>query len=77
MNLNNVITGSPVTSGELRAARDQRVLKNGNFLPPGGEICLVEFSLNIAGTVKTFPFAQAAFREEVRNCLTASPVSLF
>ena len=34
---------------------------------PGGEICLVEFSLNIAGTVKTFPFAQAAFREEVRE----------
>ena len=67
MNLNNVITGSPVTSGELRAARDQRVLKKLELLTPGGEICLVEFSLNIAGTVKTFPFARAAFREEVRE----------
>ena len=44
MNLNNVITGSPVTSGELRAARDQRVLKKWELLTPGGEICLVEFS---------------------------------
>ena len=67
MNLNNVITGSPVTSGELRAARDQRVLKKWELLTPGGEICLVEFSLNIAGAVKTFPFARAAFREEVRE----------
>ncbi|MBS5511105.1 MAG: citrate lyase holo-[acyl-carrier protein] synthase [Clostridium sp.] len=67
MNLNNVITGSPVTSGELRAARNQRVLKKWELLTPGGEICLVEFSLNIAGAVKTFPFARAAFREEVRE----------
>ena len=67
MNLNNVITGSPVTSVELRAARDRRVLKKLELLTPGGEICLVEFSLNIAGAVKTFPFARAAFREEVRE----------
>ena len=67
MNLNNVITGSPVTSGELRAARDRRVLKKWELLTPGEEICLVEFSLNIAGAVKTFPFARAAFREEVRE----------
>ena len=67
MNLNNVITGSPVTSVELRAARDRRVLKKWELLTTGGEICLVEFSLNIAGTVKTFPFARAAFREEVRE----------
>ena len=67
MNLNDVITGSQVTSGELRAARDRRVLKKWEFLAPGGAICLVEFSLNIAGAVKTFPFAQAAFREEVRE----------
>ncbi|SCI61023.1 triphosphoribosyl-dephospho-CoA synthase [uncultured Clostridium sp.] len=67
MNLNNVITGLPVTSGELRAARNQRVLKKWELLTPGGEICLVEFSLNIAGAVKTFPFARAAFREEVRE----------
>lgn len=67
MKLNNVITGSPVTSVELRAARDRRVLKKWELLTPGGEICLVEFSLNIAGTVKTFPFARAAFREEVRE----------
>ena len=62
MNLNNIITGSPVTSEELRAARDRRVLKKWELLTPGGEICLVEFSLNIAGAVKTFPFARAAFR---------------
>ena len=67
MILNNIITGSPVTSGELRAARDRRVLKKWELLTPGGEICLVEFSLNIAGAVKTFPFARAAFREEVRE----------
>ena len=67
MNLNNVITGSPVTSVELRAARDRRVLRKWELLTTGGEICLVEFSLNIAGTVKTFPFARAAFREEVRE----------
>lgn len=67
MNLNNIITGSPVTSEELRAARDRRVLKKWELLTPGGEICLVEFSLNIAGAVKTFPFARAAFREEVRE----------
>lgn len=67
MNLNDVITGSQVTFGELRAARDRRVLKKWEFLAPGGEICLVEFSLNIAGAVKTFPYARAAFREEVRE----------
>lgn len=67
MNLNNVITGSPVTSGELRAARDRRVLKKWELLAPGGELCLVEFSLNIAGTIKVFPFARAAFREEIRE----------
>ena len=44
MNLNNVITGSPVTSVELRAARDRRVLKKWELLTPGGVICLVEFS---------------------------------
>ena len=32
MNLNNVITGSPVTSWELRAARDRRVLKKWELL---------------------------------------------
>ena len=32
MNLNNIITGSPVTSGELRAARDRRVLKKWELL---------------------------------------------
>lgn len=67
MNLNNVITGLPVTSGELRAARDRRVLRKWELLTPGEEICLVEFSLNIAGAIKTFPFARAAFREEVRE----------
>ncbi len=67
MILNNIITGSPVTSGELRTARDRRVLKKWELLTPGGELCLVEFSLNIAGAVKTFPFARAAFREEVRE----------
>ena len=67
MNLNNIITGSPVTSGELRTARDRRVLKKWELLTPGGEICLVEFSLNIAGAVKSFPFARAAFQEEVRE----------
>lgn len=67
MNLNDVITGTPVTSEELRAARDRRVLKKWEFLASGGELCLVEFSLNIAGTIKVFPFARAAFREEVRE----------
>ena len=36
MNLNNVITGSPVTSVELRAARDRRVLKKWELLTTGG-----------------------------------------
>ena len=76
MNLNNVITGSPVTSGELRAARDQRVLKNGNFLPRR-EICLVEFSLNIAGQSRRFPSPGRHSGRKYGNCLTASPVSLF
>ena len=67
MNLNNVITGSPVTSGELRAARDRRVLKKWEFLTSYGGLCLVEFSLNIAGSIKVFPFARAAFREESRE----------
>jgi len=67
MNLNNVITGSPVTSEELRAARDRRVLKKWEFLTSGEGLCLVEFSLNIAGTIKVFPFARMAFREESRE----------
>ena len=67
MNLNDVITGTPVTSEELRAARDRRVLKKWEFLASGEELCLVEFSLNIAGTIKVFPFARAAFREEIRE----------
>ena len=67
MNLNNVITGSPVTSGELRSARDRRVLKKWEFLISGEGLCLVEFSLNIAGSIKVFPFARMAFREESRE----------
>ena len=77
MNLNNVITGSPVTSVELRAARDRRVLKKWELLTPGGGICLVEFSLNIAGAVKTFPSPGRHSGRKYGNCLTASPVSLF
>ena len=67
MYLNNVITGSPVTSGELRSARDRRVLKKWEFLTSGEGLCLVEFSLNIAGSIKVFPFARMAFREESRE----------
>ncbi len=67
MNLNDVITGAPVTSGELRSARDRRVLKKWEFLTSYGGLCLVEFSLNIAGSIKVFPFARAAFREESRE----------
>ncbi len=67
MNLNNVITGLPVTSEELRAARDRRVLKKWEFLTFGEGLCLVEFSLNIAGSIKVFPFARMAFRAESRE----------
>lgn len=65
MNLTDVITGTPVTSEELRAARDRRVLEKWELLSAGDGSCLVEFSLNIAGAVKVFPFARAAFREEL------------
>ena len=67
MNLTDVITGTPVTSEELRAARDRRILKKWELLSAGDGSCLVEFSLNIAGAVKVFPFARAAFREELRE----------
>lgn len=67
MNLTDVITGTPVTSEELRAARDRRVLEKWELLSAGDGSCLVEFSLNIAGAVKVFPFARAAFREELRE----------
>ena len=65
MNLTDVITGTPVTSEELRAARNRRILKKWELLSVGCGSCLVEFSLNIAGAVKVFPFARAAFREEL------------
>ena len=67
MNLTDVITGTPVTSEELRAARNRRILKKWELLSAGDGSCLVEFSLNIAGAVKVFPFARAAFREELRE----------
>ena len=67
MNLTDVITGTPVTSEELRAARDRRILKKWELLSAGDGSCLVEFSLNIAGAVKVFPFARTAFREELRE----------
>ena len=67
MNLTDVITGTPVTSEELRAARDRRVLDKWELLSAGDGSCLVEFSLNIAGAVKVFPFARTAFREELRE----------
>lgn len=67
MNLTDVITGTPVTPEELRAARDRRILKKWELLSAGDGSCLVEFSLNIAGAVKVFPFARAAFREELRE----------
>lgn len=67
MNLTDVITGTPVTSEELRAARDRRVLEKWELLSAGDGSCLVEFSLNIAGAVKVFPFARTAFREELRE----------
>ena len=51
MNLTDVITGTPVTSEELRAARDRRILKKWELLSAGDGSCLVEFSLNIAGAV--------------------------
>ncbi|RHO96821.1 citrate lyase holo-[acyl-carrier protein] synthase [Clostridium sp. AF37-5AT] len=67
MNLTDVITGTPVTSEELRAARDRHVLEKWELLSAGDGSCLVEFSLNIAGAVKVFPFARTAFREELRE----------
>lgn len=67
MNLTDVITGTPVTSEELRAARDRRVLEKWELLSAGDGSCLVEFSLNIAGAVKVFPFSRTAFREELRE----------
>ena len=67
MNLTDVITGTPVTSEELRAARDRRVLEKWELLSAGDGSCLVEFSLNIAGAVKVFPLARTAFREELRE----------
>ena len=51
MNLTDVITGTPVTSEELRATRDRRILKKWELLSAGDGSCLVEFSLNIAGAV--------------------------
>lgn len=33
MNLTDVITGTPVTPEELRAARDRRILKSGSCSP--------------------------------------------
>ena len=35
MNLTDVITGTPVTSEELRAARDRRILKKWELLSAG------------------------------------------
>lgn len=67
MNLTDVITGTPVTFEELRAARDRRLMRKWELLSRENSGCLVEFSLNIAGSVKVFPFARAAFREELRE----------
>lgn len=65
MTLNDVITGIPVTSNELHTAKNSRILKKQDLLSGKSSSCLVEFSLNIAGSIKTFPFARTAFREEV------------
>ena len=62
MKLETIITGTPVTLEEMLEARSRRAERQRELLETGGA-CLISFSLNIAGEIKQFPLARAAFQE--------------
>lgn len=71
MKLETIITGTPVTLEEILEARSRRADRQKELLKSGGT-CLISFSLNIAGEIKQFPLACAAFNEglsEIRKRL--------
>ena len=75
MNLTDVITGTPVTPRRTPRRKRPAYTEKWELLSAGDGSCLVEFSLNIAGAVKVFPFARAAFREELRGLQENSAAS--
>lgn len=62
MKLETIITGTPVTLEEMLEARSRRAKRQRELLNSGGA-SLISFSLNIAGEIKQFPLARAAFQE--------------
>lgn len=71
MKLETIITGTPITLGEILEARSRRAEKQKELLNRGGS-CLISFSLNIPGEIKQFPLASAAYHEglaEIRKRL--------
>lgn len=72
MKLETVITGVPITLEEILEARSQRAKKQKALLKNGGN-CLISFTLNIAGEIKQFPLALAAFDEGLGEIKRAIP----
>lgn len=67
MNLTDVITGTPVTSEELRAARDRRVLEKWELLSGRRRLLPCGIFLKYCRSGESVSFRRAAFREELRE----------
>lgn len=67
MQLETIISGTPVTLSEILAARELRAERQRELLKRPGACSLISFSLNIAGEIKQFPLAAAAFREGLKE----------
>lgn len=63
MKLEQIFKGTPVTSIQLLNAENRRRKRQGELLRHPDAGSLISFSLNIAGEIKSFPLALAAFEE--------------
>ncbi|MCI8510924.1 MAG: citrate lyase holo-[acyl-carrier protein] synthase [Lachnospiraceae bacterium] len=68
MRFEQILDGTAVSLPEILFARSERAARQRELLALGdGSCCLISFSLNIAGAVKSFPLALAAFDEGLRE----------
>lgn len=80
MKLQSILTGEPVALLEMLDARSARSERQKNLLKEKDARCLISFSLNIAGEVKSFPLALLAFDEglsEIRKALGTARLLAF
>ena len=63
MKLETVIHGTSATLQDILDARETRAFRQNELLSMAGAGSVISFSMNIAGAIKSFPLALAAFEE--------------